>query len=144
MGVTRMRERNTNLQRELTTVRSQNHQKQNRSAHPSAVDCMRTQNVVMKNKIRALMAEHKSVQTKHAQEITTLKKQISSLQCQIRTSMLNWQVNLRRKSSRSTTSGPTRGGNVSTNRVHWQDLVSSRPRRPLNGIDYVRSQSRRR
>jgi len=152
--ITRMRERNTNLQRELTTVRSQNHQLRTQSVpdHPSAMDCMRTQNVLMKNRIRALTAEHKSAQTKHAQEIDTLKKQISNLQCQIRTSVLNWQVDLRRKhpvaSSRTShqRSRDSRGasGNVSTNRVHWQDLVSSRPRRPLNGIDYVRSQSRRR
>merc|ERR1711964_957838 len=92
--ITRMRERNTNLQRELTTVRSQNRQL---TDHPSAMDCMRTQNVLMKNRIRALMAEHKSAQTKPAQEIDTLKKQISNLQCQIRTSVLNWQVDLRRK-----------------------------------------------
>merc|ERR1711964_51770 len=118
---------NTNLQRELTTVRSQNSQLRGPN-HSAAAKALRTQNALMRSKIRTLTDEHKGLQVNHAQEIDTLKKQISSLQCQIRTSVLNWQVNLRNKHASGAATASV------SPRVHRR--VSSRPRRPLNGIDY--------
>merc|ERR1711964_627761 len=90
--ITRMRERNTNLQRELTAVRSRNSRAPD---HSSIAKCLQTQNALLKSRLQTLMKERNTVQTKHAEEIDALKKQISNLQCQVRTSVLNWQRNLR-------------------------------------------------